>query len=42
MKRDERYRGKGTKILANSADHLPKIEGPQKLLTLTQRMGTSC
>ena len=41
MKWDEWHWGKGTKILANCTDHLPKIEGAQKLLILAQRVGTS-
>ena len=40
-KRDEQHRGKSTKILAMCANHLPKIEGAQKLLTLARRVGTS-
>ena len=42
MKRNERLRGKSTKTLARAmcTDHLPKIEGTKKLLTLVRRMGT--
>jgi hypothetical protein len=40
MKRNERLRGKSTKTLAMCTDHLPKIEGAQKLLTFVRRMGT--
>ena len=40
MKQNEWFRGKSTKTLAMCTDHLTKIEGAQKLLTLVWRMDT--